>query len=447
MAAVAVQVPDDVFAMPVLPPPDLSTWNGEGVPAAVVLHWVDNAPMQAWSVAMLAEVDPAELSPRDLPAYVRLCDRAEAFMAARKSAGISALAGPKDQLRHFGTIESPANEVCVALHIPLGAAQTEIHRARRLASHLPRTRRLFRDGLITARHVAKIVAGTSGLDTCQCAQVEAMVLDEAEHISVHEFARRVRRAVAKVDPKDFKERHRKAAKQSDVTCDPDEDAMAWLTARMPLPDALIVKKAVDHHALAAKKAGDTRPIGVLRAEALRTFAEAYLNGTLTSTVPTHHGRPVEVGIVATPEALLGLTDTPGEIPGVGPVPIELVRAMAADARLRWLTIRGGDGALLQRGPTSWRIPAKVHAHADATYVMSVGPHSTVPAERCDGEHLVPHPHGPTDNTNIAPMDRPWHIGKTFGGCSIRRLPDGILEWHTPLGQRVRVRPFDYRLGP
>jgi hypothetical protein len=72
----------------------------------------------------------------------------------------------------------------------------------------------------------------------------------------------------------------------------------------------------------------------------------------------------------------------------------------------------------------------------------------VPAGRCDGEHLVPHPDGPTDITNIAPMDRGWHVPKTHQpGMLVKRRPDGCIDWTTPLGQTVTVHPYDYRLGP
>ena len=84
--------------------------------------------------------------------------------------------------------------------------------------------------------------------------------------------------------------------------------------------------------------------------------------------------------------------------------------------LRWLTVNGDDGRLLDRNPKTWRIPRDVQAFADAAYVTSVGPCSAVPAERCDGEHLIRH-------------------------------PDGRIEWTTPLGQTIIVDPFDYRLGP
>ncbi|MDQ1703906.1 MAG: hypothetical protein QOF18_272 [Frankiaceae bacterium] len=448
MAQIPVEVPDEVFAMALDGPAlDCSRWNGSGVPAGVVLRWIDAQPFGAWSAALLAMVDQAELGPGDMPRYIRLLDRAESFQAARKAAAIFALAGAKETARDFRDVDSAPHELTVALRIPLGAAQTDVYRARRLATHLLGTRALFADGLITVRHVAKIVAGTGRLDPAACAAVEQLVLADAETLSVHEFARRVRRAVAKVHPRTLRDRHADAAKDSDVGMDADDDAMAWLTARMPLLDAVIVKKAVDRYALDRKHAGDPRPLGVLRAEGLRVMAEGYLSGRLTGARPTEHGRPVEVQICATPEAMLGLADSPAEIPGVGPVPIETVRAMAHEAKLRWLTIDGDTGQLLDRNPTTWRIPAPLHAHADTAYVTSVGPHSTVPAVRCDGEHLITFPLGRTITANIAPMDRGWHRAKTFGGFLATRRPDGSIEWLTPLGQTLTIEPYDYRLGP
>jgi len=448
MTTMAVELPDEVFDLPVTAPPlDLSGWDGQGIPPTVALRWIDAQPLAPWAVALLAQIDAETLPTVDLPLYVELCHRVENSFAARKTRGVAALAGPKDRIEHFNSDRAPANEVSFALRIPLGAAQTEVHRARRLTSHLHGTQALFDEGRIGARYVAKIVAATGHLDPAECAQVEAKVAEAAPDLDLHEYIRRVRRAVAAVRPRELKDRHEDAAAESDVTLQSDDDAMAWLEARLPLLDGLIIKKAVDHYAMAKKKAGDPRPIGVIRVEGLRTFAEAYLSGGLTGSTPTHHGRPVEVHIVTTPEALVGWSNLPAEVPGVGPVPIETVRAMARDAKLRWLLIDGATGRLLDRNPDTWRIPGAVQAFADAAYVTSVGPHSSIPAERCDGEHLLRHPQGPTSVENIAPMDRGWHRPKTHAGFRVKRHPDGRIEWTTPLGQTYVVHPYDYRLGP
>jgi len=446
---VPVEVPTEVLCEPLAPAltgPDV--WDtDDAIPDAVALAWIDDKPFGQWSLTLLSGIDPAKLPESELPTYIKNCDRAESVFAARRDRATLLMAGPSDARKNYREFLTPAHELSVALRIPLGAAQGEQYRSRRLA-FLPGTRALYDQGLITRRHVAKIVAGTGHLTREECERVEALVLDEADKRSVHEFARRVRRAVARVHPKKAKERHEQAAADSDVTLTPGEDGMGFINSAMPLVDAVTCQTAYDHYALAKKKAGDPRPMGVLRAEGQRVMSEHYLSGLITGTVPTHHGRPVEIHVAVTPGALLGLSDTPAEIPGVGPVPVDTIRAMIRDAKIRWLTVGETDGRLLDRNPKSWRIPTDVQAFADAAYISSVGPHSTVPAGRCDGEHLVPHPDGPTDITNIAPMDRGWHVPKTHQpGMLVKRRPDGCIDWTTPLGQTVTVHPYDYRLGP
>jgi len=414
---------------------------------SVMLHSIDQKPWGPGSTTLLEQIDPARLPAADMPTYIRLCDRAESAFAARRDEATLLMAGPSDRGKNYREVETPAHELSAALRIPLGAAHGEVYRSRRLAC-LPATRALYAQGLITRKHVAKITSGTGHMSREECAQVEELALQDAEHRSVHEFARRVRRAVAKVNPRKDRDRAQAAAESSDVSFEPGDDGQGFITSSMPLIDALICKNSYDHYALAAKKAGDPRPMGVLRAEAQRKFSEFYLSGQMTGHVPTHHGRPVEVHVAVTPEALLGMSDSPAEVPGVGTVPIDVVRDMIRDAKIRWLTISGDTGRLLDRNPKSWRIPASVHAFADTAFPTSVGPHSTVPAARCDGEHLIAAPEGLTTEDNIVPMDRGWHVPKTHAdGMRVKRRPDGRIEWTTPLGQIVVIDPYDYRLGP
>lgn len=443
---IQVEVPDEVFGVCLDEgvPMDLSGWDGSGVPAAVVLRWVEACPLAPWSVTLLEQLPVGELAEADLPRLLAAWDRIEAHAGAGKARAIQALAGPKRRCTGWDDQDPAPNEVTVALRVPLGQAQGEVHRARRLASHLPETQRLYDDGQITARHVAKIVAGTAHLGRDKCGQVEALVLPDAPRLSVHEFARRVRRAVARVHPRDLADRHREAAQQADVDLQTDDDGMAWLTARMPLVDALVVYDAVNAFARQAKAAGDPRPLGVLRAKALREFADRWIAERTAAT----GAAPVEVHVTATPEMLLGLTDTPGEVPGVGPVAAETIRAMAADAKLRWLTIDGATGRLLDYGRRTYRVPKPLAAHVKATWVTSTGPHSTARADRCDLDHTLSWDSGGrTSVDNLSPLDRGWHLAKTHQRFTAVRQPDGAIRWTTPLGQTYLAEPYDYRLGP
>lgn len=448
MIGVATELPSEVFDIGVFEPDGYPTTPGAGVPAGVVLRWIEESPWAPWMASLLDQIDPSELDARDLPLYLKMCDRFESHAGALKSRAVALLAGASEGYRGWSDYDPAANETAIALRIPLAGAHGVVHRARRLQRFLPRTFSLFVDGKLTAGHVRKIVAGTARLTAEQCAEVEDAVLDDnAEHLSVHAFARRVRRAVARIDPKDFTRRHREAAAESYVDVTPDDDAMAWLTARMPLLDALLVKQAVEAYAANRRASGDGRPSGVLQAEALRVFAEGYLTGDLTGSRPTAHGRPVETQVCITAESLLGLAEKPAEIPGVGPIPADVVREMVADTKVRWLVVSGDTGELLHLSEKTWRPSAKLARFVNTRYVTSVGPHSETPAARCHIDHSVPWPAGPTSADNLAPMDVGWHLGKTHGGLVARQLPDGTIEWTTPLGQTFRARPYDYRLGP
>jgi hypothetical protein len=447
--AMPFELPVEVFDLPGDERLDVSRWNGQGVPATVVLSWIEDGHISSSTVGLLEAIDGSELAPADLPRLLKAWDRVESHAAAKKAMALAQLAHEHRGFRGWDDQEPTANEASVALRLPLHQAQAEVHRTKRLHTHLPQTLGMWLDGLITAAHVRKMVAATSRLGQDKCAQVEEIVLPGAESLSVSEFKQKVARAVARVHPRDLNERHRDAAKEADVTMCMDDDGIGWITANMPGVDAVVVKAAVDAYAAARKKAGDQRPLGVLRAQGLRMMCEAYLNGQLTGRAPTVHGRPVTINICATPAALLGLTDTPGEIPGVGPVPIETIREMAHEAQLRWMTISETDGSLIDYVPTTYRLNRRLHEFIDAKYVASVGPHSTTPAARTDGEHLIPHgsPGGFTTPENAAPMDRGWHNAKTHLGFKVQRQPDGSITWTTPLGQTYTVYPYDYRLGP
>jgi hypothetical protein len=64
-----------------------------------------------------------------------------------------------------------------------------------------------------------------------------------------------------------------------------------------------------------------------------------------------------------------------------------------------------------------------------------------PAARCDLDHLVPWPAGPTSVGNAAPKCR-HHHGWKHAGWTVTRFPDGTETWTTPLGRTYRRRPGD-----
>ncbi|WP_395656925.1 DUF222 domain-containing protein [Nocardioides sp.] len=68
------------------------------------------------------------------------------------------------------------------------------------------------------------------------------------------------------------------------------------------------------------------------------------------------------------------------------------------------------------------------------------PGCTRPARRCDAEHQVPWPEGPTASSNLAPACRTHHRLKTHAGWDYQRTAGVGFVWTTPMG-RTYVSPF------
>jgi hypothetical protein len=64
-----------------------------------------------------------------------------------------------------------------------------------------------------------------------------------------------------------------------------------------------------------------------------------------------------------------------------------------------------------------------------------------PAERCDVDHTVPYPGGPTHPSNLKCLCRLHHLVKTFDtGWRDQQFPDGTIVWTSPTGHTYVTRP-------
>jgi len=139
-------------------------------------------------------------------------------------------------------------------------------------------------------------------------------------------------------------------------------------------------------------------------------------------------------------SLLGLTDTPAQLADrSGLVPGEVLRELIADALrpngkhaevlfTRLLTDDGGrllDTTELGRFP-SQRLAEAVRLRAG----ICCYPSCTVPADRCDNDHHIPWPAGPTRGENLDPLCRRHHRAKTFAWLASLREQDTV-QWTLP----------------
>ena len=187
---------------------------------------------------------------------------------------------------------------------------------------------------------------------------------------------------------------------------------------------------------------------------------------MDSGVGVRPGARPEINVVVSLATLLGLADDPAEVPGLGPIPAEAARALAADGVWRaWIT--DASGSVVATGSRSY-----VPSEGLARLVRAREPHCRMPgcrraAEWCDLDHMIPWPRGSTSMANLGPLCRRHHVLKTHAGWSLEPIgrpvdpirhrqgtppengpppggPEGPAEaaitgwsWRTPAGFTVR----------
>jgi hypothetical protein len=118
----------------------------------------------------------------------------------------------------------------------------------------------------------------------------------------------------------------------------------------------------------------------------------------------------------------------------------MVRRIAADATWRRLLTDPASGGLLDYGRNTYRPPAAL-----ADFVLTRDqtcrfPACRQPAHRCDIDHRVPYPNGPTAASNLCVLCRRHHRLKHDTDWTLDQHPDGTFVWTSPTGHRYLVEP-------
>jgi hypothetical protein len=220
-----------------------------------------------------------------------------------------------------------------------------------------------------------------------------------------------------------------------------------------LPDGLLAVTTIDPHTI--------RPSAQDRDDASsRDDAVAAKAGKRSSDEDRPPGRQapgirvprVRIDVTVALSTLLGLDDQPGELAGLGPIPAEQARALAAGGIWRRLVTDPLTGAVLDVGRTRYKPPQPMAEHVLARDGVCAAPGCSVPAHRCDLDHTTEYhdrpangspEQGTTSADNLGPLSHHCHRLKTDGGFTLTQVAPGVFEWHTPAGYTYRVTPGDF----
>jgi len=311
-----------------------------------------------------------------------------------------------------------------------------------------------------ARQVAQYAA------TLELSKREALAIDELLRPALGRVQWKrlwwlLRAAVLQVAPDRVRavaERSR-AARFVRTGCVADDPTASFLAGRVDTCDALGFDHLLDEVADALRAAGEPGTHEQLRARALGLLAEPervldLLRPAAPSPLPAAAGgddapappvtprrsrrRPVTRLYVHVTAGRLAPDDL-ARVEGRGPVLVDQLRHLTGGAPIRITPVVHAGGP--EQAVDTYEIPAAIRTEVVLRDRFEVFPFSGREARRTDLDHTIPYRAGvpaQTRASNLGPLARRSHRGKTHGGWQLYQPRPGTFWWRSPRGQVYRV---------
>jgi hypothetical protein len=326
-------------------------------------------------------------------------------------------------------MDAAVADIAMRLSMAEGTVVALAHQADLLRHRAPLLWGAFREGEISAANARCVAATLDSLpenpDTDTALDLKAL---EWAVLPPARFKGRMRTLRERLHPISLTERHAEAAKGRRVWREDDRDGMAWLGVQLRSPDAEIGWQRIDGAARhLAEQPDETRSLDQLRADVIADLLTGRLD---PATAPR-----VEVGVLIPMMSLLGLSDEPATLEGLGPIDPDTARKLTAHAPsfYRILT-HPVSSTMLDVDRTSYRPPADLKrwlALRDGTCRFFGCGRA---ARNCDLDHTTGWAQGGrTSATNLAHLSKRHHTLKGESRWKVEQGPGGILTWTSPTG--------------
>jgi Domain of unknown function (DUF222) len=377
--------------------------------------------------------DPATLDADSALDEILRCEQIVAAAQVRQIRALARFAQLRPDRRDPVISEFTADEIAPLLRITHNAAHTRLYLAVQLTTRLPGTLAALDRGEIDLYKARILTELTTVLDDQQAAAVEAQVLPRAADQTPGQLRAAAQRAVLRIDPHGAEHRRQQRIRDRAVILDPREDGTAELTAvNLDAADAVAAYQQLDAYARSMSPT-DGRTMDQRRADALIDLILGR-GGNPSSTA----GVQAQVTVAAS--TLLGLDDHPGDLTGYGPITADVARAIAADATWRRILTDPTSGTVLDVGRSTYRPPKALADHIRTRDRTCRFPGCRHPARRCDIDHGIPYPEGPTSACNLCCLCRHHHRLKHHGNWTVEHGEHGTIIWTSPTGRQYITRP-------
>lgn len=313
--------------------------------------------------------------------------------------------------------------------------------AEALVTELPHTLAALSAGVITEWRATLVCRETACLTRADRAEVDRRLASRLATMSDREVAATARRVGYELDPLSIADRSARAAADRRVTIRPAPDTMAIVSALLPVAQGVAVYAALSREADAARAAGDHRTRGQLMADTLVTRSTGQQQADQV---------PLEVQLVMSADALLGNGAEPAHVPGYGPIPAGLARALAtAPGRSSRVALRrlyaAPRGGLVAMESRARLFPEGLRRFVQARDRWCRTPWCGAPIRHTD--HVLPAASGgPTSFGNAQGLCERCNQTKEAPGWRARADSDGAVVTTTPSGHSYRSTspPAEFR---
>ncbi len=317
-------------------------------------------------------------------------------------------------------------EVAIAKQVSASTAAGFMDDAWTLARHNPATLAALRTGRIALSAARAIARETAVLDDAgRRALADRVIAEEAPDLLPGKVRAMAEQRVTEIDPDAAGRRSLRERADKHLELQPAGSGMAWLSAYLPAEQAGSAFASVRDHARRLRAGGDPRSTSHLMCD---TLVER-LTGTTTDALPA------QVNVVMTDATLLGLSDEPAQLVGVGSVPGAAARELATNGKawLRRFLTDPVDGSLTHGDTRRRRIDGSLRALVTARDQHCRGIQCAAPIT--DLDHLREYAKGgPTTLDNAQGLSKGCHTAREDPRMRVdRNRHTGVVTWTTPSG--------------
>ncbi|HVR78669.1 MAG TPA: DUF222 domain-containing protein [Acidimicrobiia bacterium] len=400
---------------------------------------------------VLASVDRSRLSGHDrvvlLQAHQRMVSHYQAELYADVQAvwdaerEVAATEMAEEGLVLSSEIEEMASsEVRAALRLTRRSADTHVALAWALMVYHPEVWQALNQGRIDLARARIICDATCHLETEAARHVAEEVLERAGELTTGQLRARVARLCIMVDPDAARQRYQERLAERRIFSQPTDVGTANLYGmELPVDETARAMRRINALVRAAKTKHDPRTIDQVRAD---VFLDLLCGRTVDKRARVGKDQAM-VDIRVDLATLAGLTESPGEIPGWGPVTADIARQVVEGQRdAEWrITVTGEEGEVVHAGTTRRRPTADQRRQVEARNPACVFPGCRMPAIQSDLDHNHPWAqHHRTITDDLAPLCRHDHNNRHVRGWKVGRVRPGFYQWTSPLGHTYTVGP-------